>query len=138
MKTINTYIIEKLKVDKDVDGKREFQSIVYSSSFFNRPKDLEQDIKNKTYIDEISIYQEESHGIMNNFAIYVYNKKDFLELIVYIYNRLAPPHAHINDELDNWLKRGIKGYTKTVKKIIHDTFTKEEIYDEQVNYMSRQ
>lgn len=138
MKNLNNFIIEKLHLDKNVDGKDVFQSIVYSSSFFNKPKDLEQDIKNKTYINKISVSQEESHGVMNDFTICVYSKEDFLELIVYIYNRLAPNYAHINDALDDWLKRAIKGYTRTVKKFVHDTFTDEEIYDEQVRYMNRQ
>ena len=135
---LNTYIIEKLRINDNTKLTKLYQSIVYSSSFFNKPKDLEQDIKNKTYINKISVSQEESHGVMNDFTICVYSKEDFLELIVYIYNRLAPNYAHINDALDDWLKRGIKGYTRTVKKIVHDTFTDKEIYDEQVRYMNRQ
>ena len=137
MKEINTYIIEKLHLNKDININKEYQSIIYSSSSFKKPEDLEKDIKNKTYIKKIIILQEESSGVMYNFNISVYNKEDFLELIIYLYNRISPQYANIDTDLDDWLKRCIKGYTRKIKQIVHDTFTDKEIKDAQIRFLNR-
>jgi len=138
MKTINDYIIEKLYLNKDINIDKVYQSIIYSSSWFKKEEDLEKDIRNKTYIKNISISKEESNGVTNDFNICVYNKEDFLELIIYIYNKISPDYAKIETELDNWLKRCIKEYTRNIKQIVHDTFTDKEIKDAQIRFLNRQ
>ena len=137
MRDINNYILEKLHLNKNVNIDKVYLSIIYSSSSFKKSEDLEKDIKNKTYIKKIIISQEESSGVMYNFNISIYNKEDFLELIIYLYNRISPQYAKIDTELDDWLKKCIKGYTRNIKQIVHDTFTDKEIKDAQIRFLNR-
>ena len=134
MKELNTYITEKLRINKN-SKYEELYSLEYTSSSLTEEKQLLDFIKTKTPIENINIKISGNMGVMKIFSIEVYSKSDYLWLLIYLYSRIAPDYADIKVELDDWLKRCIRGYNKKYKDDVHKLFTNDEIYNKYIEFL---
>ena len=104
MKIINKYIIEKLHLDKDVKFNETFD-IDYNSTAISKRDFLEYYIFSKTPVKKTEITIIDKSGLVTTFNIKVFNKDDYLWLLVSLYHRVSNEAVNIKVSINpfsNW------------------------------------
>lgn len=136
MKEINNYIIEKLRINKDIKIEEIFD-IDYNSTAISKVDFLNYYIFNKTPVKKFETKKIGEKGLITTFNIKVFNKDDYLWLLVSIYDRVANEARNIKDDFDKKMKETVSQYTKKYKDNIHDLFTIDDIYDRYIEFLNR-
>jgi len=136
MKKISEYIIEKLQINKDVNTEESFD-IDYESTAISKTDFLNYYIFNKTPVKKFETKKLRERGLITTFNIKVFNKDDYLWLLVSIYDRVANEARNIKDDFDKKMKETVSQYTKKYKDNIHNLFTIDDIYDRYIKFRKR-
>ncbi len=136
MKKINIYITEKLQINKDVNTEESFD-IDYESTAITKTDFLNYYIFNKTPVKKFETKKLREKGLITTFNIKVFNKDDYLWLLVSIYDRVANEARNIKEDFDKKMKETVSQYTKKYKDNIHSLFTIDDIYDRYIEFRKR-
>lgn len=136
MRKINTYIIERLKIDKDISVQKEYE-IKYKSTAISRVNFLNSYIYKKIPVEKYDTEIIFKRGLVTCFKMTVYDKDDYLWLLVCIYERVSNEARNIRDDFDKKMNETVHNYNKDYKEDIHKLFTMDEIYDRYIEYRKR-
>jgi len=136
MKEINNYIIEKLRISKNTKIEEIFD-IDYNSTAISKVDFLNYYIFNKTPVKKFETKKIGEKGLITTFNIKVFNKDNYLWLLVSIYDRVANEARNIKDDFDKKMKETVSQYTKKYKDNIHSLFTIDDIYNRYIEFLNR-
>ena len=136
MRKINTYITEKLKIDKDISVQKEYE-IKYKSTAISRVNFLNSYIYKKIPVEKYDTEIVFKRGLVTCYKMTVYDKDDYLWLLVCIYERVSNEARNIREDFDKKMNETVHNYNKDYKEAIHKLFTMDEIYDRYIEYRKR-
>ena len=98
---------------------------------------LQHYIFDKTPIKKFETKIINKSRLVTTFNLKVFDKDDYLWLLVAIYHRVSNEAANIKDDFDKKMKSTISNYTRKFKDKIYNLFTIDDIYNRYIEYRKR-